>query len=138
MIKTGLVVKLDGGRAVVTMPRYGACGSKCEDCSACETQNVSISLQNHIGAKPGDFVEIDTNDKNMLKKSILMYTIPLGMFLFGFIFAYVLLPGFGLHQEVLPILLGFVFLFFSHLILKKIDKRVGDTDRSARIIKILE
>lgn len=137
MKKRGFVYKVHDASAEVTLQRNGACGQKCDDCKGCESRPVSITLTNTIGARIGDYVEIETNDNRMLLFSTIMYLLPLVLFLFGFSISYLILGKFNITNELLSVCFGVVFMLFYKVLGKNIDASQEKIQSSAKISKIL-
>lgn len=77
MKQTGLVVEVVEDKAKIKMQRHTACGD-CGACQASESQlKLTIEAENNIGAKPGDFVEVDMETLDFLSATIIVYLFPL-------------------------------------------------------------
>ncbi len=97
MRETGRVIELKEGTAKVRINRSTACG----DCGACqvgrEKLEMILTVENHIGAKVGNDVEVDIENTNFLTAVLIGYGIPLLGLLFGVLLGYYGAPllGFG-------------------------------------------
>ncbi len=77
MNKMARVLAVDNMTATVSFEKHVSCG----DCCACgggeEKGKSKIEVFNEVGAKVGDFVEIELNDANVLGAAFKLYIIPL-------------------------------------------------------------
>lgn len=85
MKQTGLVVEIVNDKAKIRMQRHTACG----DCGACQVSESQLKLtleaENIVGAKPGDFVEVDMETLDFLSATIIVYLFPLLALMIGII-----------------------------------------------------
>lgn len=92
MIETrALVLRVDGGCAMVATDRTAGCGH-CESVKGCASGMPSrlfcfksrpLTVLNPVGAEPGERVVIGIQDGVLLKSSIAAYLMPLALLLFG-------------------------------------------------------
>lgn len=98
---------LRGGRAEISVPRKSACGHDCESCSGCGMQGSSthaVAL-NPIGAQAGQKVVVESSNKRLYGVMLLVYAVPIVLFLIGYFASYAHLRGATLcrrHCGVLP------------------------------------
>lgn len=137
----GYVVKTTDKKAIIDVKRSTACGDKCSSCgNSCSVPSVRVEAINKIGAKSGDFVEIQMETKTILKSAFIAYIIPLFMLIIGIISGI----NFGKfndinNYEMVGLLFGIVFLFISFIILKAIDNKIKKSGKlNVYIIKILD
>jgi sigma-E factor negative regulatory protein RseC len=77
MKQTGLVVEVVEDKAKIRMQRHTACGD-CGACQASESQlKLTIEVENNVGAREGDFVEVDLETLDFLSATIIVYLYPL-------------------------------------------------------------
>jgi sigma-E factor negative regulatory protein RseC len=88
MKQTGVVIGIDGDKAKIRMQRHTACG----DCGACQVSksqlNVILEAENNLGAKTGDFVEVDMETMDFLSAVTLVYGFPLISLIVGIFAGY--------------------------------------------------
>lgn len=88
MKQTGVVIGIDGDKAKIKMQRHTACG----DCGACQVSekqlNLVLEAENIVGAKTGDFVEVDMETMDFLSAVIIVYLYPLISFIVGIFAGY--------------------------------------------------
>lgn len=75
MQTTGTIIELNGETASVAFKRTKACGS-CDACMRMGSDESLIEIQNTLGAKVGDEVEIMLHGKNLMQASLIMYGAP--------------------------------------------------------------
>ncbi len=77
MKQTGVVVEIIGNNAKVECDRQSAC-DMCENASVCgeKCKKVYATAQNTVNAQIGDFVEIETESKQVLKNAFIVFLIP--------------------------------------------------------------
>lgn len=78
---------LDADHAEISVPRKSACGHDCEECAGCGVTGAAVHAQasNPIGARPGQKVVVESSTKNMLRIVVLVYLIPVVLFLAGYV-----------------------------------------------------
>ncbi len=91
MITKATVVSLDGDIATVMAKRTSACDGchkSAEGCSVCSLigsgGEMTAKAQNHIGAKVGDEVEIESDSKRVLFYGAIVFLFPLALMLAGY------------------------------------------------------
>ena len=85
MNQQGYVIEIvDKNTAKLRMQKHSACAScgKCKDLSS-ESKEILVEVDNTIGAKIGDYVEVNMENINVLKATALAYLVPLA-FLFSY------------------------------------------------------
>ena len=75
------------GTAQVVLVRESACSGDCHKCSGCGAakQTMYLTARNPIGATPGSVVVIQSESAPVLKAAAMLYMLPLGLFLLGYI-----------------------------------------------------
>lgn len=86
---------LGGGYAEVSVPRKSACGHDCEECAGCGVSGAAVHARAHnpIGARPGQKVVVESSTRKMLGIVVLVYAIPVALFLIGYLAAFFLGAG---------------------------------------------
>ncbi|WP_425540246.1 SoxR reducing system RseC family protein [Microaceticoccus formicicus] len=129
MNKVGKVLSVNNGMAKVAVSRTSGCGGGCKTCGGCDTPVMIVNLPNEVNAKPGDGVELAANNKRVVKYTIVLYVIPLIMFILGIAVSYYIMNEKGLSNlELYSFLFGILGFLISLLILKIIDKLLGTQD----------
>lgn len=81
--------------AEVSVPRKSACGHDCEECAGCGVTGAAVHARalNTIGAQPGQKVVVESSTQKMLGIVVLVYAIPVALFLLGYLTAFFLGAG---------------------------------------------
>ena len=76
--------------AEVSVPRKSACGHDCEECAGCGVTGAAVHARaaNPIGAQPGQKVVVESSTQKMLSIVVLVYAIPVALFLLGYLAAF--------------------------------------------------
>ena len=83
--------------AEISVPRKSACGHDCEECAGCGVTGAAVHARalNPIGARPGQKVVVESSTEKMLRIVVLVYAIPVALFLLGYLAAFFLSAGVG-------------------------------------------
>ena len=75
------------GTALVVHIRESACSGDCHKCSGCGAAKEAILLtaENPIGAGKGDLVSIRSETAPVLKAAVVLYMLPLVLFIGGYL-----------------------------------------------------
>ena len=78
---------IDSKYAVISVPRKSACGHDCEECAGCGVSGAAVEAKavNTIGAIPGQKVVVESSTQKMLGIVAFVYTIPVVLFLLGYL-----------------------------------------------------
>ena len=85
MNQQGFILEIvDDNTAKMIMQRHSACAS-CGKCTkrSSECQDLVVEVDNAIGAKKGDYVEVSMESVRVLKATVLVYLVPLICLLSG-------------------------------------------------------
>ncbi|MCX7794161.1 MAG: SoxR reducing system RseC family protein [Thermodesulfovibrionales bacterium] len=126
MEETGLVVKIEGDRAYVSVDRKSACEA-CPAGSVCKTtdEGAIIEAINEAKANIGDRVRVSFKAFSYLKGSIIVYGIPALCLIAGAIIGKELLKNLsGLDPELLSAIGGLGAFGISFIIIKLLSKRM--------------
>lgn len=134
MTQEGIVTKLlPNQMAEVAVTRMTACGGNCGSCESCMLQSeVKTLAKNHVDAKPGQRVMIESRSSLVFGAVFLVYVMPLALFLLGYGAAYAA----GL-REGLCILCSFLGLALGALLLVVREKSRKKTEISYDITQVL-
>ena len=77
---------LPGGMAEISVPRKSACGHDCEECAGCGVSGASVRAvaRNDAHAEVGQKVVVESSTKNLLGVMLLVYLLPIVLFLVGY------------------------------------------------------
>ncbi len=95
------------GTAQVLHVRRSACSGDCHKCSGCGAveQEMLLTAQNPIGARPGQVVTIRTQSGPVLAAAAVLYILPLVLFFVGYLAGH-LVAGAGALGGCLAFALG--------------------------------
>lgn len=145
MNQQGYIIEIvDNKTAKLKMQRHSACAScgKCQTLSS-ESKEILVEVDNSIGAKQGDHVEVNMENMNVLKATALAYVVPLIFLLVGTIVSYFMLDMIistqGIIVELISGIIGIMLMLLSYVILKRNDSKFRDSRKFIPVItKIIE
>lgn len=130
MNQQGFIIEIvDDKTAKLKMQRHSAC-AHCGKCiTSSETKDIVVEVDNSIGAKAGDRVEVNMDGVRVMKATAIAYMIPLVALLAGTIVAYFGLQAIGLNSgiEIISGIVGLVSTGVAFLIIRKNDKKFRDS-----------
>ena len=90
MTQDAVVTKLlPHNMAEVVVTRTTACGGNCGNCESCIFQSeLKTAAKNQVGAVPGQRVLIESRSSQIFGAALLVYVMPLALFLLGYALAY--------------------------------------------------
>lgn len=137
MRNTGIIVEtLDHNIAKLRMKQHSACA----ECGKCHTESESkdliVEVDNSVGAKLGDFVEVDLEAANVLQAAAIAYLIPLVSLLVGVIASYQVLSmiGYNGSMEIASAVVGFITMSISYIIIKTNDSKFKQSKKYMPIV----
>ena len=109
--------------AEVSVPRKSACGHDCEERAGCGVSGAAVHARasNPIGARPGQKVVVESSTRKMLGIVVLVYAIPVALFLLGYLAAFFLGAAVGVQYAAAGA--GFVL---GILLAIRYDRRLRD------------
>lgn len=137
MNQHGYIVEIvDSVTAKLKLKRHSACASCGKCATTSEEKDIIVEVDNTIGAKVGDRVEVNMETVNVLKAAFIAYTIPLVALLLGTVgtFYFLKVTSITKNIEIISGLVGLIFTFTSFLILKKNDKKFRDSKEYIPIV----
>lgn len=130
MNQQGYIIEIvDEKTAKLKMQRHSACAS-CGKCvTSSEKKDVLVEVENTVGAKVGDHVEVNMENVKVLKATAFAYLVPLIGLLIGTIGTYSILESIGIKSniEIISAIVGFLATFICYVILNKNDKKFKDS-----------
>lgn len=138
MIEKAVVLTTTGNKAIVAVKRSTACencGAKCM--IGKENLTVKAEVENIVGAKAGDTVNVELELSSVLSASFIAYGIPFAAFLIGCAFGYYFLSRYILmSKDILALLTGLVLITASYLLIRYLDKKGAFKQRfSIKIVR---
>ena len=143
MNQQGFIIEIvDDTTAKMIMQRHSACasGGKCSKLSS-ECQDLVVEVDNSIGAKKGDHVEVSMEGVRVIKATMLAYLFPLIFLLVGTVGTYYVLNliKFSGQIEVISGVVGLFCTLISYLILNKKDNKFKESrEYIPKITRIIE
>ena len=136
MNQQGYIVEIvDSVTAKLKLKRHSACASCGKCATTSESKDIIVEVDNTIGAKVGDIVEVNMETVNVLKAAFIAYTIPLAGLLIGTVGAFYILKYLNINNiEIISGGVGLIFTLLSFLILKKNDKKFRDSKEYIPIV----
>lgn len=137
MNQQGYIVEIvDNVTAKLKLKSYSACAScgKCKTTS--EEKDIIVEVDNSIGAKVGDRVEVNMESMNVLKAAFIVYTIPLISLFLGTGITFYTLKSIGsvYNIEIISAISGLLFMFISFLIINKNDHKFRESKEYIPIV----
>lgn len=137
MNQQGYIIEIvDEKTAKLKMQRHSACAS-CGKCvTSSEKKDIIVEVDNSIGAKIGDHVEVNMETVNVLKATAIAYLVPLVALLVGTIGTYYALDamGIGANIEAISGAAGISLTLITFFMLKKNDKKFRDSKEYIPIV----
>ncbi len=101
----------DDGTAQILRVRESACSGDCHKCAGCGSaqQKMLMTVQNPIGAKPGDNVIMQAETGPVLKAALMLYILPVLLFISGYLAGEWLWQS-GIVLSLVGLILGFVLV----------------------------
>ena len=97
-----------------------------------------MEVDNTIGAKIGDHVEVNMDNMNVLKATALAYIVPLIFLMLGTIGSYFVLDKVieaqGISVEIISGLVGIVMMLISYVILRRNDNKFRESRKFIPVI----
>jgi len=107
---------IDNSHVEISVPRKSACGHDCEECAGCGVSGASVHARasNPIGAIPGQKVVVESSTGKMLRIVVLVYLIPVVLFLAGYLIPALLGTSVGVQYTLagLGFVVGILFAIF--------------------------
>ena len=99
---------IDSNYAEISVPRKSACGHDCEECAGCGVSGSAVHARaaNPIGARPGQKVVVQSDTKKLMNAIMVVYLIPVVLFLAGYLIMLAL--GFSVTLQYTVAIIGFV------------------------------
>ncbi|CEK35983.1 regulator of the sigma(E) factor,SoxR reducing system protein RseC,Positive regulator of sigma E activity,Positive regulator of sigma(E), RseC/MucC [[Clostridium] sordellii] len=137
MNQRGYVIELvDGTTAKIKMQKHSACAACGKCASSTDKKDIIVEVDNNIGAKVGDYVEVNMDSVNVIKAAAIVYIVPLIALLGGTIISYGIFNfiDIGMNKEVLSGFVGVVLTIISYLLIKSKDRKFRESRNYIPII----
>lgn len=137
MNQRGYVIELvDGTTAKIKMQKHSACAACGKCASSTDKKDIIVEVDNNIGAKVGDYVEVNMDSVNVIKAAAIVYIVPLIALLGGTIISYGIFNfiDIDMNKEVLSGFVGIVLTIISYLLIKSKDRKFRESRNYIPII----
>lgn len=128
MTESGTVIRLDGNFALVRIDKKAMCDS-CRMCAFPKGEkHFDVRVENTLGAKEGDLVELSLHGHAALTSSVIVYLVPLVLAALG------LLLGKLFQNELISLFLCLIFLSLGYILVNRIDKKIRSKKHFAPVM----
>lgn len=124
MNQRGYVVEIvDNITAKIKMQKHSACASCGKCASSTDKKDIVVEVDNTIGAKVGDYVEVNMEAVDVVKAASIVYIVPLVALLGGTIVSYGILQyiNISFNKELISAIVGICITALSYVCIKKKD-----------------
>ena len=138
MEQYGLVIENKGETAVISLQRHLTCEScgRCGMLSGSDKREITVEVLNPIKAEAGQRVILETDDRQVLFISFMLYLVPLGGLVAGIVLWLSVAESLGLggNQELWAAAVGFGLMAVVFALIRIWDRRVKDDPRYKPVI----
>lgn len=137
MKQNGYVIEIvDNITAKIKMEKYSACAACGKCASSADKKDIIVEVDNTIGAKVGDFVELNMDSINVIKAASIVYLIPLITLLGGTIISFYILKNINVsfNKELISGVVGIILTAIVYILLKKKDSNLRKSRQYIPII----
>lgn len=137
MNQQGYIVEVvDSVTAKLKLKRHSACASCGKCATTSEEKDIIVEVDNTIGAKVGDRVEVNMETVNVLKAAFIAYVTPLVALLVGTVGSFYGLKAIGIENniELFSAIIGLALMLMAFFMLKKNDKKFRDSKEYIPIV----
>lgn len=137
MNQHGYVIEIvDSITAKIKMQKHSACASCGKCASSTDKKDIIVEVDNTLGAKVGDYVEVNMDSVNVIKAASIIYIIPLVALLGGTILSYKMLSYFDIsfNIEIISGGIGVLLTILSYLAIKSRDFKFRESRNYIPII----
>ncbi|XTR37488.1 SoxR reducing system RseC family protein [Paraclostridium tenue] len=137
MNQRGYVIEIvDSITAKIKMQKHSACASCGKCASSTDKKDIIVEVDNTLGAKVGDYVEVNMDSVNVIKAASIIYIIPLVALLGGTILSYKMLSYFDIsfNIEIISGGIGVLLTILSYLAIKSRDFKFRESRNYIPII----
>ena len=138
MEQYGLVIENKGETAIVNLQRHLICEScgRCGLLSGSNKREITVEALNPIKAEEGQRVVLESDDRQVLFISFMLYLVPIGGLVAGILLwlGIAVFLGFEGNQELVAAAAGFVLMAVVFYLIRIWDRRVKDDPRYKPVI----
>jgi sigma-E factor negative regulatory protein RseC len=142
IIETGKVVEITGDDTIVLVSRSTACAG-CSAKNACHAfgtnSEARIIVDNHIGARVDDVVDIGVTEGGLVAASFIVYILPVAALFVGAGLGTWIAGRIGIESGGISALMGLLFLGVGFLAIRLMDPHLKKKHSlRPRIIRVVE
>jgi sigma-E factor negative regulatory protein RseC len=142
IVETGKIIEIKDGSTVVLVSRNAACAG-CASKNACHafggSSEAKIIVDNRIGAKIDDVVEIGVGEGGLVAASFIVYILPIAALFIGAGLGTWIAGRIGIPNGGISALMGLAFLAAGFVTIRLMDPYLGKKKTlRPRIIRIVE
>ncbi len=142
IVETGKIIEIKDGNTIVVVSRNSACAG-CSAKNACHGFGGSgesrIVVDNRIGAKLDDVVEIGVGEGGLVAASFIIYILPIAALFIGAGLGTLIAGRIGISTGGISALMGLLFLAAGFVVIRLMDPYLGKRKTlRPRIIRIVE
>jgi sigma-E factor negative regulatory protein RseC len=142
ILEIGKIVEIKEGKTVVSVSRNAACSS-CASRGACSafggSSEARIIVDNRVGAKLDDVVEIGVGEGTLLAASFIVYILPIGALFIGAGLGTWIAGRIGIPVGGISALMGLAFLALGFVAIRLLDPYLSKKNNlKPRIVRIVE
>ncbi|MCI1943775.1 SoxR reducing system RseC family protein [Clostridium luticellarii] len=131
-ISEGIVIEIEQDSARIRASKHG----NCKSCGLCAGEDATIvEAKNLVGAKVGQHVLFEVEERNMLKAAFIVYILPLIAIFAGALLGTWLGNYIGYFQRAFQIGGGAVLFIISLFYVKVFDKSTAKNDALKPVIR---
>ncbi|HSW36595.1 MAG TPA: SoxR reducing system RseC family protein [Candidatus Limnocylindrales bacterium] len=141
MEQVGTIIEVNGDSATISLQRHLSCEgcNRCGILSQSPNRGMIVEALNPIGAKQGAKVLIETDDRQVLFLSFMLYIVPLAGLVSGIVLWLNLADNVGLvnNQELVAVAVGFGLMALIYMFIRAWDRRIKDHPKYKPVITSL-
>lgn len=134
LVETGVVERASSQTAVVLVERSSSC-NQCRSKGACEVlsgKTMRIEIENELGAREGDRVEITVPAVSVLKLSFLVYLVPIAALVAGAYAGNLWAENRELEPTLYAVAGGVLAMIASFVVVKRFDRTASEVSSEHR------
>jgi sigma-E factor negative regulatory protein RseC len=129
----GVIEEVVGGVAMIRVVRTGACAG-CSERGACHMRiggekPMIIDVDNHLGARAGDWVELSMPAQSLMKITFMVYFLPILAFVLAAAIGSEVGHLFHLTSDLGSVVFGVAALLISFFLLRRLNRNIRKSGR---------
>jgi sigma-E factor negative regulatory protein RseC len=142
IVETGKIIEIKDGRTVVLVSRNSACAG-CSAKNACHgfggSSESTIIVDNRVGARVDDVVEIGVGEGGLVAASFIVYILPIAALFVGAGLGTLIAEQLGISNGGISALMGLLFLAAGFVVIRLMDPYFGKKKTlRPRVLRVVE